>query len=214
MRNLFLVTFAWLMMIAIIGSVIYSMMFITLMYARNEGLQFLSNCFTGVLLIPAYKGLSYIHSLWAKSLKEYREYSLEDRNPVEVPFFKEPALKGQVAVNEHPFVNYKVPQKGHEEYQYVDVNREMEKILSSAEEKLSKMKSEEKAAVKNDNHLTEKQVKAKRGTQAETPSEKEEKASPKQKAAKKTKDKQTTSQKRTNKNTHPHKDTTPKKKKQ
>ena len=36
MKNLFLVTFAWLMMIAIIGSVIYSMLFLGQMYVPHD----------------------------------------------------------------------------------------------------------------------------------------------------------------------------------
>ena len=56
MKNLFLVTFAWLMMIAIIGSVIYSMLFLGQMYVpRDEAFQYFWCCFTAAVLIPAYR---------------------------------------------------------------------------------------------------------------------------------------------------------------
>ena len=95
------------MMMAIIGSIVYMMLYVVenYSYGNNETIQYLWCCFTGVLLIPAYKGVYYIHSLWLKMLKEFREPGdPELGDSKEIPFFKEPAPVVSVNITEYPFV--------------------------------------------------------------------------------------------------------------
>ena len=145
MKNLLLVTFSWLMMIAIVGSIVYTMLYVVENYSsgNNEAIQYLWCCFTGVLLIPAYKGVFYIHSLWIKTLKEFREAGdpVEDDSK-EIPFFKEPAPVVSVNITEYPFVenrkkNIPAPPSLDE------INEKIKNIRSSANEKLSQIKTED-----------------------------------------------------------------------
>ena len=145
MKNLLLVTFSWLMMIAIVGSIVYTMLYVVENYSsgNNEAIQYLWCCFTGVLLIPAYKGVFYIHSLWIKTLKEFREAGdpVEDDSK-EIPFFKEPAPAVSVNITEYPFVenrkkNIPAPPSLDE------INEKIKNIRSSANEKLSQIKTED-----------------------------------------------------------------------
>ena len=145
MKNLLLVTFAWLMMMAIIGSMVYMMLYVVenYSYGNNETIQYLWCCFTGVLLIPAYKGVYYIHSLWLKMLKEFREagYPVEDDGK-EIPFFKEPAPVVSVNITEYPFVENRkknIPAPPSLE----EINEKIKNIRSSANEKLSQIKTED-----------------------------------------------------------------------
>lgn len=145
MKNLLLVTFAWLMMMAIIGSIVYMMLYVVenYSYGNNETIQYLWCCFTGVLLIPAYKGVYYIHSLWLKMLKEFREAGdPQEGDSKEIPFFKEPAPVVSVNITEYPFVenrkkNMPAPPSLDE------INEKIKNIRSSANEKLSQIKTED-----------------------------------------------------------------------
>ena len=136
MKNLLLVTFAWLMMMAIIGSIVYTMLYVVenYSYGNNESIQYLWCCFTGVLLIPAYKGVYYIHSLWLKML-------MEDDSK-EIPFFKEPTPTVSVNITEYPFVENRkknIPAPPSLE----EINEVIKNIRSSANEKLSQIKKED-----------------------------------------------------------------------
>ena len=139
MKNLLLVTFAWLMMMAIIGSIVYTMLYVVENYSsgHNESIQYLWCCFTGVLLIPAYKGVYYIHSLWIKMLKEFREGGApKEDDSKEIPFFKEPTPTVSVNITEYPFVENRkknIPAPPSLE----EINEAIKNIRSSANEKLS-----------------------------------------------------------------------------
>ena len=145
MKNLLLVTFSWLMMMAIIGSIVYTMLYVVenYSYGNNESIQYLWCCFTGVLLIPAYKGVYYIHSLWIKMLKEFREGGVpKEDDSKEIPFFKEPTPTVSVNITEYPFVenrkkNIPAPPSLDE------INEKIKNIRSSANEKLSQIKTED-----------------------------------------------------------------------
>lgn len=144
MKNLFLVTFAWLMMIAIIGSVIYSMLFLGQMYIpHDETFQYFWCCFTAAVLIPAYKGVYYIHSLWLKMLKEYRESSYKEEEVKEIPFFQNVTNK----IDEvHPLMQKKEGRIAPRE----DLNETLRKIRSEASLKLSQLRAEDIANTKKD----------------------------------------------------------------
>lgn len=145
MKNLLLVTFAWLMMMAIIGSIVYTMLYVVENYSsgHNESIQYLWCCFTGVLLIPAYKGVYYIHSLWIKMLKEFREGGApKEDDSKEIPFFKEPTPTVSVNITEYPFVENRkknIPAPPSLE----EINEAIKNIRSSANEKLSQIKKED-----------------------------------------------------------------------
>ena len=145
MKNLLLVTFAWLMMMAIIGSIVYTMLYVVENYSsgHNESIQYLWCCFTGVLLIPAYKGVYYIHSLWIKMLKEFREGGApKEDDSKEIPFFKEPTPTVSVNITEYPFVENRkknIPAPPSLE----EINEVIKNIRSSANEKLSQIKKED-----------------------------------------------------------------------
>ena len=146
MKNLFLVTFAWLMMIAIIGSVIYSMLFLGQMYVpHDETFQYFWCCFTAAVLIPAYKGIYYIHSLWLKMLKEYRESSYREEEVKEIPFFQEVTNR----VDEvHPLMQKKERRIAPRE----ELTETLRKIRSEANSKLSQLRTEDIANTKKDSH--------------------------------------------------------------
>ena len=146
MKNLFLVTFAWLMMIAIIGSVIYSMLFLGQMYVpHDETFQYFWCCFTAAVLIPAYKGIYYIHSLWLKMLKEYRASSYREEEVKEIPFFQEVTNR----VDEvHPLMQKKERRIAPRE----ELTETLRKIRSEANSKLSQLRTEDIANTKKDSH--------------------------------------------------------------
>lgn len=144
MKNLLLVTFAWLMMMSIIGSIVYTMLYVVenYSYGNNESIQYLWCCFTGVLLIPAYKGVYYIHSLWLKMLKEFREGDSGEDDSKEIPFFKEPTSTVSVNITEYPFVDNRkknIPAPPSLE----EINETIRNIRSSANQKLSQIKTED-----------------------------------------------------------------------
>lgn len=142
MKNLLLVTFAWMMMISIIGSIVYTMLYVVDNFSmdHNETIQYLWCCFTGVLLIPAYKGVFLIHALWLKMLKQFRYGdSDKDEDTKEIPFFKEPTAKVDVKITEYsPKDRRNIPSPSLEE-----VNEKIKKIRSSADEKLSQIRKED-----------------------------------------------------------------------
>ena len=142
MKNLLLVTFAWMMMISIIGSIVYTMLYVVDNFSmdHNETIQYLWCCFTGVLLIPAYKGVFLIHALWLKMLKQFRYGdSNKDEDTKEIPFFKEPTAKVDVKITEYsPKDRRNIPSPSLEE-----VNEKIKKIRSSADEKLSQIRKED-----------------------------------------------------------------------
>ena len=142
MKNLLLVTFAWMMMISIIGSIVYTMLYVVDNFSmdHNETIQYLWCCFTGALLIPAYKGVFLIHALWLKMLKQFRYGdSDKDEDTKEIPFFKEPTAKVDVKITEYsPKDRRNIPSPSLEE-----VNEKIKKIRSSADEKLSQIRKED-----------------------------------------------------------------------
>ena len=143
MKNLLLVTFSWLMMMAIIGSIIYTMLYVVENYSsgNNETIQYLWCCFTGMLLIPAYKGVYYIHHLWLKMLKEFRQVNFTEEDNKEIPFFKESAPTVSVNISEYP--SYENKKKETPSPALEDLNERLRKIRSSANEKLSQIRKED-----------------------------------------------------------------------
>ena len=131
-----------MMMISIIGSIVYTMLYVVDNFSmdHNETIQYLWCCFTGVLLIPAYKGVFLIHALWLKMLKQFRYGdSDKDEDTKEIPFFKEPTAKVDVKITEYsPKDRRNIPSPSLEE-----VNEKIKKIRSSADEKLSQIRKED-----------------------------------------------------------------------
>ena len=150
MKNLLLIIFGWLMMISLIGSVIFFMMILLAMFftPASETVTFLWACLIAIVLIPAYKGLYHIHSLWDKYLKEYRDEQLEEKeNSLEMPFLKkETQLRNSsVVINELPPLKNKQDRANIE-----DVNKRIEEIRSAANDKLNKIKKEDITQPKKD----------------------------------------------------------------
>ncbi|ERI62766.1 hypothetical protein HMPREF1551_01713 [Capnocytophaga sp. oral taxon 863 str. F0517] len=131
-----------MMMISIIGSIVYTMLYVVDNFSmdHNETIQYLWCCFTGILLIPAYKGVFLIHALWLKMLKQFRYGdSDKDEDTKEIPFFKEPTAKVDVKITEYsPKDRRNIPSPSLEE-----VNEKIKKIRSSADEKLSQIRKED-----------------------------------------------------------------------